>query len=355
MNNKNFKEMIQEKSPFTCFICTDQFSYSKKPLILVCGHTFCEPCLSKLYNQCKEIQCCYCKVITKLERFEDMITNYAILSISEMNLKVDNINPILCELSHKNHESVDKNLQCIDCNCIVCISCHDNHKNHKMKNLTDFIDNEAKYLSDYLKCYRELATKMTGLIRKIDKNELEEIVKQEKKNMKNVLEEIHKQVDKQFELINQCYDKVLKETFRALDNFKINIKSVNADAHRFCTIIEELSGYKKSDEKQKSKILNIYNINSTIEEINNFNKEINLKSNKLIIFEDFRTKFTNKVKNSNIYFRKFEKILNLNEKKLQKLLEKQINTTFFVKKQTIEVLNESSTKSKSSRSHKSNI
>ena len=41
--------------PVTCFICVDNYTMNKKPLILVCGHTFCEVCLQNMFDNCNEI------------------------------------------------------------------------------------------------------------------------------------------------------------------------------------------------------------------------------------------------------------------------------------------------------------
>jgi hypothetical protein len=279
-----------------------------------------------------------------------MIINYAILSIVDFNEKInkhnDN-NPILCEIYHKNSDYVENNLQCFDCKTIVCTSCIGNHRNHKMKNLTEYIDNEAIGLSDFLKCYRELATKMTSLIRKIDKNELENFIKEEKQSLKNYFNELHQQIDREYESLGQAIDRIASETLNSVDIFKKNIKVINSDAQRYCSIIEELNNFKKYDSKMKAKILSIYNINSTFEEIKNFNREIDLKNNKLISAEEFKQRFINKIKNCCLYKNKIKKILDMIEDKLKKIISKEVDIKYFVRnvKRKDSVLNESSNKS----------
>ena len=44
-------DFTQEKCP----ICYESFNYSKKPyLLLICGHTFCSPCISRIKKECLE-------------------------------------------------------------------------------------------------------------------------------------------------------------------------------------------------------------------------------------------------------------------------------------------------------------
>ena len=44
-------DFTQEKCP----ICYESFNYSKKPyLLLLCGHTFCSPCISRIKKECIE-------------------------------------------------------------------------------------------------------------------------------------------------------------------------------------------------------------------------------------------------------------------------------------------------------------
>ena len=44
-------DLTQEKCP----ICYEPFNYNKKPyLLLICGHTFCNPCISRIKKECLE-------------------------------------------------------------------------------------------------------------------------------------------------------------------------------------------------------------------------------------------------------------------------------------------------------------
>ncbi len=83
-DGKIFNESVKHH-PVICYICLDTYSSFKRPMILVCGHTFCEICLQNLFDTSNEILCSFCKVITRLEKFEDMIINYSIMSLAEQN------------------------------------------------------------------------------------------------------------------------------------------------------------------------------------------------------------------------------------------------------------------------------
>ena len=277
--------------PVTCFICVDNYTMDKKPLILVCGHTFCEACLQNMFDNCNEIQCCFCKVITKLDKFDDMIVNYAVLSLATSNVEiknkkrensVTNLSPCNCNDLKKNPDRVDKLLQCIDCNRIVCSNCivseegsntngTNLHRNHKLTNLVDFVSSEADSLSNHLKSYRDLASKMAQLNKKVDKFEIEKMIKTEKDNLATFFKNMKTLLDKNQEIMNHSLDKLLKDTCKSIDSFKRDLKYYSSDSTRYCTIVEELSNFKSMPNKQKVMMLNIYNVNSTLEEIIDFN------------------------------------------------------------------------------------
>lgn len=334
--------------PITCYICLDTYSMKKKPLILVCGHTFCEVCLQNLFDTSNEIQCCFCKVITKLDKFDDMIVNYAILSLAEQSgnekaaknpkganyntfLNVTNTHTCTCGKNSndkKNPEFVEKLLQCVDCKQIVCPNCENGeiintrHKNHKLTNLADFISNEADSLSDFLKNYRDLANKMAILTKKVDKFEIEKLIKSEKENLGSFFRELKNLIDKNQEIMLHTLDKLLKDTFKAIDSFKREGKYFNSDSSRYCSIVEELCNFKNITCKQKSKILNIYNINATFEEISEFNKDVDQKISRLSTPETFMKKFTKLMKSCELYKNKMMTFHNLILKKGTNLVEK---------------------------------
>jgi hypothetical protein len=358
----NYFDHVDPHHPNTCFICVDNYSMDKKPLILVCGHTFCEVCLQNMFDNSNEIQCCFCKVITKLDKFDDMIVNYAVLSLATSDVQkskpiikeekikssyaVNTLSICNCFDLKKNPEKVDKLLQCIDCNRIVCSNCispegegsvtlaQSVHRNHKITNLVDYISSQSDDLSGHLKTYRDLANKLTLLNKKVDKFEIEKIIKAEKENVNSFFKNMKSILEKNQEIMIHSLDKLLKDSFKAIDSFKKDLKYFNSDSTRYCTIVEELCNFKSMPNKQKVKLLNIYNINSTLEEIKEFNKEVNNKVSRLLTPENFMKKYVNLVKCCEVYKNKMWGFHNLVNKKgmelIEKGFEKKIN--FYVRK-----------------------
>jgi hypothetical protein len=317
--------MKNENHPITCSICLETYNMKKRPLILVCGHTFCEVCLQNMFDSVSEIQCCFCKVVTKLDHFEDMIVNYAILSLVEQKFPAIN-----CENTHlSNIDNVNKLLECIDCQKHLCSNCIDTHKQHKVTSLEDFIEKETVNLLDFLKNYRDLANKMNGLLKKIDKHELERIVKVEKEKVTNFFKDLKGVLDKNQEMVIHSLDRVLKDSYTSIDNFKKEMKFLNSDSNRYCNIVEELSNFKSMNNKQKCKILNIYNVNKTFKEIKEFNREVTSKNNKILNLEMFMKNFNNLVKSSCLYRNKMITFHSLIQKKLSIKLEEGYSLNFF--------------------------
>jgi len=284
-----------------------------------------------MFDTLNEIQCCFCKVITKLDKFEDMIVNYAILSLAEHGSppKDTTKSSCLCQNNKKNADNVDKLLECIDCKLVVCPKCigttdenSNIHGNHKLSNLADYINIESNSMSDQLKIYREVANKMSLNLKKLDKIEIEKYVKIEKDNLCNFYRDLKILIDKNQEIMIHCLDKLLKDSFKVIDNFKKEVKYFNSDSTRYCAIVEELCNYKNMTNKQRAKVLNIYNINSTLEEITNFNIEVNIKNQKLMTPELFMKKFIKITKNCEIYKNKMISFHTLIHKKAMKILEK---------------------------------
>jgi len=124
-------------------------------------------------------------------------------------------------------------------------------------------------------------------------------------------------------------DKLLKETYDSLDVFKKEMKSVNSDSNRFCNIIEEFSNFKTLNSKQKCKMLNIYNVNKTFQEIKKFNKEFLTKNDRMIDTNSFMKKVDNLSKNTVIYRNKLISFHTLIQNKLTKQLDKEFKIKFF--------------------------
>jgi hypothetical protein len=351
-DGKKLNESVHHH-PVICYICLDTYSSIKRPMILVCGHTFCELCLQNLFDTSNEILCSFCKVITRLEKFEDMIINYSIMSLAEQNpsgivkieipakqeklsqLSDSNSNFCPCSLTESNNntrqippDKIETFLRCSDCEKIVCSQCismgnsgNSNHNSHKMMNFVDFITQEAHMLSENLKSYRELANKMTILYKKVDKSEIERIVKSEKENVLKIFRQLKVSIEKNQEIVLNCLDKFQRDAYNSLDNFKKELKYFNQDSTRYSAIVEEFCGFKNFSSKQKAKILNIYNLKSTLEEIKDFNKEVSEKSNRIMTPDVFFKKFVETLKNISIYRNKIEKFHALIQKKLMNVVE----------------------------------
>ncbi len=68
-----------------CQICFEHFdSKSFAPKILVkCGHSFCRICIERLSNKKSSIQCPICREITKINKRENLPTNYSLQEMIE--------------------------------------------------------------------------------------------------------------------------------------------------------------------------------------------------------------------------------------------------------------------------------
>jgi len=351
-DGKNLNESVKHH-PVICYICLDTYSSFKRPMILVCGHTFCEICLQNLFDTSNEILCSFCKVITRLEKFDDMIINYSIMSLAEQNpsgiVKIDkpekqqklfqlcdsNSNFCPCSLAESNNnprlipsEKIETILRCSDCDKIMCSQCisvgnyaKNDHNSHKITNFVDYIHQEAIVLSGNLKSYRDLANKMAVLYKKLDKGEIERIIKLEKENVQKLFRQLKITIEKNQDMMMNCLDKFQKDAYISLDNFKKEVKYFNQDTTRNSAIVEEFCGFKNISSKQKAKILNIYNVKSTFEEIRDFNKEVHDKINRIMTPEVFLKKLIDSIKNLSLYRNKIEKFHDLIQKKIINNLE----------------------------------
>lgn len=371
--NKNFIQ-LPDLNSLCCYICTDFYYQEKKPLILVCGHTFCESCLSHMFDSCKEIQCSFCKIITKLDKFDDMIVNYSMLNLCEIiqeknkdhinlnlnsnrDLNNNNINTSILIpafkaydkfnlannfFSNKNNKDkacdctlfnnvneIDKLLECQDCELITCKDCFNNHKNHKLTNIVDFIETKSESLLKTCKDYKDLSTKMAALHKKMDKNELEKFVKMEKEKINAHLREIKSLLEKNFEIIIHSMDKLLNDYVNCIDEFKKSVKVFNSDSQRYYNIITEFNNFHKVENKERQKILRLFNFNQFCKEIKVFNSSVSDKMQSLISSEVFYKDFLNKLKNIVAYKNKILKVIKLANEKATKGLSKDNKVYFF--------------------------
>jgi hypothetical protein len=64
-----------------CKICHEKFNDNlNKPIILICGHTFCEFCIKKIFQR-DLVVCPFCKVSTAISRNQKFNVNYTLLEM----------------------------------------------------------------------------------------------------------------------------------------------------------------------------------------------------------------------------------------------------------------------------------
>ena len=76
----------------TCNICLEKYSLLNKPLLLFCGHTFCNTCLLHLQESTR-LKCPLCRRITDIPK-EGLVTNYSLahlISKEKEKIKIKNI------------------------------------------------------------------------------------------------------------------------------------------------------------------------------------------------------------------------------------------------------------------------
>ena len=379
--SKNIKQnfiQLPDLNSLCCYICTDFYTHEKKPLILVCGHTFCEGCLLALFDSCKEIQCSFCKIITKLEKFDDMIVNYSMLSLCEIiqEKNKDNINLNLNSNNENNNDKnnintsilipafkaydkfnlennqkffnninqnklceactkftvvseMDKLLECQECEIITCKDCFYKHKNHKLTNIVDFIEAKTESLLKTCNSYKDLSAKMAALHKKMEKGELEKLVRIEKEKLNAHFREIKSLVEKNQEIMLHSIDKLLENYINSIDEFKKNVKVFNSDSQRYYNVITEFSCFHKIENKERQKILRLFNFNQFCNEIRQFNGSVADKSNSLITSDVFYKDFLNKLKNIVGYKNKILKIAKLSNEKATRGLSRDDKVYFF--------------------------
>ena len=101
-----------------CKLCQDSFdSLSRKPLVLKCGHTFCELCIKSLYDL-EKVLCPLDSIESPFEDFQKISVNYLILEALETQ-KPDKPKEKMCQV-HKNQSirffcQTHQNLLCQEC------------------------------------------------------------------------------------------------------------------------------------------------------------------------------------------------------------------------------------------------
>ena len=228
-----------------------------------------------------------------------------------------------------NIKELDKLLECLDCEVITCKECFYVHKNHKLTNIVDFIEMKSETLLKKCQEYKGLSAKMAALHKKMDKSELEKIVKIEKEKINMQFKEMKNLMDKNLEIILYSMDKLLNDYINSIDEFKKNVKIFNGDSQRYYNIINEFSNFHKLDNKERQKVLKLFNFNQFCSEIKSFNSSVSDKMNSLITNESFYKDFVNKLKNINTYKNKILKVIKLANEKASKRMTKDNKVYYF--------------------------
>ena len=64
----------------TCKICMERLNdQERKPLFLLCGHTFCQKCLRFVYKK-PLLSCPLDKTVHRFEAFDKIPTNFSVLN-----------------------------------------------------------------------------------------------------------------------------------------------------------------------------------------------------------------------------------------------------------------------------------
>lgn len=68
----------EEKLSLLCMICDEKYDEAdKRPLVLMCGHTFCKNCLARFIQSKGYIQCMTCR-----RKFKDIYQNVSQIGIN---------------------------------------------------------------------------------------------------------------------------------------------------------------------------------------------------------------------------------------------------------------------------------
>ena len=97
-------------------------------------------------------------------------------------------------------------------------------------------------------------------------------------------------------------------------------------------MIEEISSFKTMSNKQRSKLLNIYNLGKIFNEVKSFNKDLEYKNRSVVSNEEVVDHFTNLANTCGVYKKKVLKVFNFINKKSTLMLEKGYNLRFYNRK-----------------------
>lgn len=161
-----------ELKKLTCPICTDKF---KAPKILQCGHTFCQECLLKVFQNTSNPRCpvCNSKVAKQSQSAEALPTNFA------MKALVEDIRPFDRESISRSFgecptHSEACDLYCRTCERQLCKQCvSDNHgaPDHDTSPVRAVVLQQTEIMKNIASELRESAQKLKGIEEKITASE----------------------------------------------------------------------------------------------------------------------------------------------------------------------------------------
>lgn len=119
--------MKKDKEPvLECIICKEFYDIKdRKPLVLLCGHTFCKQCMSKDFMINKRIRCSFCPTFKGghiYKTIDDIGVNYGMQNQVEAMSKIkveEDKNDKQC----KKHPTKFLDMFCVTDNIAICSKC----------------------------------------------------------------------------------------------------------------------------------------------------------------------------------------------------------------------------------------
>lgn len=107
----------------TCSICMEAYNESdRKPLFLLCGHTFCGKCLRLVYHK-PSLNCPLDKKTHKFESFDKIPINFSILNLISTNNTTNGSTAIRSEKKCEKHPKESLKFYCKTHEEILCQEC----------------------------------------------------------------------------------------------------------------------------------------------------------------------------------------------------------------------------------------
>ncbi len=279
----------------TCGICSETFSKSHVPKILLCGHTICSLCIEQLKKKNSNI-CPFCKTSVS---YENPRINYQLIGheaeiesnqkqIYNQSLNKMLINNYFCST----HVDIKVLNYCITCEEFLCINCSFEHSQsfhvvkyinnkqcHEIRSLQLEVKNNQQEISELIeslpKSFINIEPINSALV-KIEKDidarieslkKIKDQVQSTKKSLNDSLVKFNKDIDdilntKLLSLVNNCY---FNYSSKATDNLKLVYESI-FDYSKLIKLFDnfenmtETNAYTNEINELKSNVVNIKGI-----------------------------------------------------------------------------------------------